>query len=463
VLFAALAALSTGGCSKREKEQPINVPPPQGAASTDELSTGIGQARGLSSALAPTSTRWQRAFVLDDKRAILTGEIETASIALVTGDAGRTWRSLRREREGWSTWSVGEGGVMALAVGPRASPSASGAPQRRGPADAALSAGEAFSIAFAPFDASDLSAASPIALPALPSGARAPAMLSPAVLSAESAAVLLEPTRRPSLLAYVGRPGAQPAPMLSLPPQERVIAVPYGRPPTLLSVRGREFLMRHIPAPGRPLDAAQIVAGLVMTPAAVRALSTTPACDFGSTSMQIVPQPADKAAVIVVSATQATVLTLPGRIAERAALGCSGERLIIEVLDPKSGEPALALCSLDGSCVVSEKPPFRPWLEPHEGSIVSVPTREGAAAVLTSRAAARWGLYIAQSPDGGRVYGVPRVIGEGTGERGRIELGALLPFGNRLVLLLQADVTGTSRRGWYIAASEDGGLTWSPP
>jgi hypothetical protein len=63
----------------------------------------------------------------------------------------------------------------------------------------------------------------------------------------------------------------------------------------------------------------------------------------------------------------------------------------------------------------------------------------------------------------GKLYDVPRVIGEATGERGRIELGALLSFGNRLLMLLQADVTGTSRRGWYVVASDDGGLTWSPP
>ena len=82
--------------------------------------------------------------------------------------------------------------------------------------------------------------------------------------------------------------------------------------------------------------------------------------------------------------------------------------------------------------------------------------------MLTARAGERWGLYLGQSPDGG-VWERARVIGEGTGDRGRIELGAMMSFGKRLVILLSAGVTGTSRRGWFLIASDDGGANWGVP
>ena len=82
---------------------------------------------------------------------------------------------------------------------------------------------------------------------------------------------------------------------------------------------------------------------------------------------------------------------------------------------------------------------------------------------MTSRANGRWGLYLAQGQGDANIFERPRPIGEGSGDRGRIELGALLSFGKRAVLLISADVTGTSRRGWFVMVSDDGGTTWEPP
>ncbi|AUX47892.1 hypothetical protein SOCE26_094180 [Sorangium cellulosum] len=454
----ALVALLAVGCKKKEKEAPIHVPPPQGAASADELTTAIGQARGLNSALAPTSTRWRRVFVLDDKHAVVAGEIETEAIALVTENAGRTWRALRRPREGWSTWSVGQDGTTVLAVGPRV-PAVSGA---RGAAGA-QPAIEPPSLLFAPLEATDLLAPSPVVLPAPSRGARPPVDSVPAVLSAESAALIVEAKPRQAILVYAGPPGAAPAPVVTLPPQEQALPIPYGRPPALLSVRGRNLLARAVPAPGKPLEAPRNVAGLVMSPAATAALSATPACDVAGWSIQIVPQPPDRNVLVAVSAAQTAVIKLPAKLAPRAMVGCGADRITVEVISPTHGETTLSTCGLDGACLLAEKPPFRPWLEPHERSIASAPTRAGVAAVMTARTATRWGLYLTHSTDGGKMYEFPRTIGEGQSERGRIELGALLSFGNRLLMLLQADVTGTSRRGWYVTVSEDSGLTWSPP
>ncbi|WP_438033532.1 hypothetical protein [Sorangium sp. So ce204] len=457
--LAALTALLALGCGKKEKAAPITVPPPPGAASSDELTTAIGQARGIDSALAPSSTRWRRAFVLDERRAVVTGEVENEAIALVTENAGRTWRSLRRVREGWSTWSVGGDGATVLTTGPRGPALPTETRGNRG----TPSALDPPSLFFAPFEATDLSAPSPVTLPALSRGARPLVNAVPAVLSAESAALLVEPKPRHATLVYAGPAGAEPVPAVPLPTQEQALPVPYGRPPMLLSVRGRNLLVRPVPAPGKPLDAPKSIEGLAMTPAAIAALSATPACDFTGWSIQLVPQPPDKTAVVAVSAAQTAVLKLPAKAPPRASVGCAADRIMVEVMTPTTGERTLATCTLQGTCVIAEKPPFRPWLEPHERSVALAPTREGVTAVLTSRAAARWGLYIALSPEVGKIYDVPRVIGEATGERGRIELGTLLSFGNRLLMLLQADVTGTSRRGWYVAASDDGGLTWSPP
>jgi hypothetical protein len=90
-------------------------------------------------------------------------------------------------------------------------------------------------------------------------------------------------------------------------------------------------------------------------------------------------------------------------------------------------------------------------------------TEKGVLGVMSANAGDRWGLYLVQGPDNGAVYERQRVIGEGTGGRGRIELGALVSLGKRALLLLSADVTGTSRRGWFVMVSDDGGTNWGPP
>ena len=97
-----------------------------------------------------------------------------------------------------------------------------------------------------------------------------------------------------------------------------------------------------------------------------------------------------------------------------------------------------------------------------EVEIVSAYAEPATVSVHSSHTADRWGLYLAQSPNS-VIYERPRVVGEGTGDRGRVELGALVSFGKRLLLLLSADVTGTSRRGWFVMVSEDGGSNWNPP
>jgi hypothetical protein len=113
-------ALGTG-CKKKKEETPIAPPPPRGAASLDQLTTGLGLAKGLDAKLAPPSMQVEHVYVLDDKRAILTGGVPGGeAIALFTLDAGKTWTSFRTEQETWATWSFGaEEGSFALALGPK--------------------------------------------------------------------------------------------------------------------------------------------------------------------------------------------------------------------------------------------------------------------------------------------------------------------------------------------------------
>jgi hypothetical protein len=297
--------------------------------------------------------------------------------------------------------------------------------------------------------------------------------LIPAVLSADVAALVLEEAPRRSILLYAGRPGAEAVPPVKLPPLEQALRVPYGRPPMLLSVRGRDLQVRPVPEPGKPLDKPQKVSGVVVTPATSAELAAPPACELGGWSLQVLTQP--KPVVVAISSDKTAALPLPAKVAPEGAIGCGAGRITVEIEDPKPPDPSdptvdpkvkvttLAVCGLDGACAVPQKPPFRPWLEPHEQSMVAAPTSQGAVAVLTSRSSARWGLYLAQSVDGGKVYEVARVIGEGQSDRGRIEIGTILSFGDRILLVLEADVTGTSRRGWYVTASDDGGLTWGAP
>lgn len=442
--------------------------PPQGAASNDELSTAIGQARALSSSLAPTSTRWQRAVVLDERRAVLIGEVVNETIALFTDNAGRTWHSLRLERDGWSTWSIGADGAAVVAIGPRALPQQL-LKDPRNPAPLA----DPLRLYFAAFDATQLTAPSAVMLPKRSPTAKLPVDLAPAVLSAERAALVIEEAPRRSVLLYSGVSGAEPIPTVKLPPFEQALPTPYGRPPMLLTTRGRDLLVRPVPEPGKPLTPPEKVAGIVVTPALAAQLAAMPICEIEGWSLQLVKQAKDT--IVAISPQKTTTFPLPAKAAQGAAPGCGAGRIAVEIDDPMPPDPSdplaaqklrvttLALCPLDAPCVVPQKPPFRPWLEPHEQSMAAVPTSQGAVALLTERASARWGLYLAHSQDGGKVFEVPRVIGEGLGDRGRIELGALLSFGSRILMILEADVTGTSRRGWYVTASEDGGLSWNAP
>jgi hypothetical protein len=52
--------------------------------------------------------------------------------------------------------------------------------------------------------------------------------------------------------------------------------------------------------------------------------------------------------------------------------------------------------------------------------------------------------------------------GEGNPEDG-YDVGALVGFGDRTLMILSAKINKTTRRSWYAMASDDGGSTWILP
>ena len=83
--------------------------------------------------------------------------------------------------------------------------------------------------------------------------------------------------------------------------------------------------------------------------------------------------------------------------------------------------------------------------------------------LLLAKAGNRFGTYLATSTDKGNTFELPRVISETDTGRGFIDVGVLVPFDDRVVMLFTADVTGTRGRRWYAMATDDGGENWGPP
>ncbi|MCK6586130.1 MAG: hypothetical protein L6Q76_00955 [Polyangiaceae bacterium] len=470
--FAALAlfglvTVAASGCGKKKEEKPIPAPPPRGAASFDELSTGLGIARGLDANLAPSSTEWRRVFVLDDKTAVLAGDIANEAIALVTADAGKTWRSYRAERDAWSSWSVGADATAVLTSGAKEQPKIKNQPPKA-PA-------ESVKLFFAAPGAIELTSPWPLLPPEPPPPDPPPKFAPPPVksylaidaipfvLSSSSAAFVVDRGPRKVSLMFAGPPGSEALPPLDLPPVEKFIPTPYGRAPRLFSIKGRDLLARPMPAPGKPLDAPQKVPNIVALPTLLNELTAPPACEAEGWSFQTITQGPGKMSLLGVSPETTVAVALPQNTVKNTRVGCGVGKVVVQTLDAKENAPTLSICDLEGACVTPKKPPFRSWVEKHEERITTTPTAQGVVAIMSSQAGERWGLYFAQSVEGGATYEVSRVIGEGTSGRGKMDLGALISFGKRTLILLSADVTGTSRRGWYVIISDDGGLTWTAP
>jgi len=456
-LGAGLAALLCGatlcGCGKKKPEPETIAAPAPGGASLEMVATGIGMGVALEASLAPTSTQWQRAFVLDENRAIIVGRSLDVAIALRTEDGGRSWVSLKGEAAASIGWSVTAEGALVLASGRRAKPSAK---DKTGPIDGVK-------MYFAGPQATDPTG--PITLfPAeglLKTATVPPGPFGPIALSGELGGMLVTLGPRKLAMAYCA-PAGKPAPEPGLwTIGEDAVAVPYGRPPSLLTVKGASLFVRPWPKPGEPVPVATPIPGFIADRDSARQLGEGPSCDAGEWSFQRVTQAPSASWLVGISPTRSFAVKLPA--GNSALLGCSADAVVLQSEEEKTGVPQLIRCGLDGKCVSPKSPPFRVWPEKSDRQIRAVPTAQGVVGVLSARAGARWGLYLAQSSDPGGLYELPRAIGEGSSERGVLESGVLVALPKRVLLLVTADVTGTTRRGWYVLASGDGGTNWGPP
>jgi len=284
--------------------------------------------------------------------------------------------------------------------------------------------------------------------------------------------MIIEESPRKHLIVYGGKPGAEAVPPLKLPGAEKIVPVPYGRPPLLLSIRGRDLLQRPFPPPTAPLEKPQRVSGVPATSTLLAELSAPPACETGAWSFQRTLGGNKRVQLLGVSPGKIIQFALPEGTSPTTVIGCGGGHIVVEAVADKTGPPAmqaqqpdlptLVTCDLAGKCVKPTNSPFRAWTTPHKREIVMASTEDGVVGVMSARAGDRWGVYLAQASDG-TLFERQRVIGEGAADRGRIELGALVSFGKRALLLISADVTGTSRRGWFVLVSDDGGTSWNPP
>ncbi len=113
----------------------------------------------------------------------------------------------------------------------------------------------------------------------------------PALLAPDSAALIGEETPKKPFVFYGGTPGADAVAPLKLPSGEKIVPVPYGRPPTLLSIKGRDLVERPFPARASRSTSRIRVPGLVSTPTLFAELSAPPACETAGWSFQRVKQP----------------------------------------------------------------------------------------------------------------------------------------------------------------------------
>jgi len=289
-----------------------------------------------------------------------------------------------------------------------------------------------------------------------------------ALLDRETASFVVEPSPKKFVARYVAPPGVDPPAELALPKGEAFVPYPLGRPVRLASVKGRELLMRKWPEPGKPVDKPEPIATIKTTPSLVAELSQPPACETQAAAYFKITQPPSKQNpakdyLFVALADRFALTPLPAAVAKETRIGCGDTKFVAEAPNQDKQSIDILLCDLEGKCETPTRPVFKPWLEKHSRDILAVPTATGAAAVMSAQAGEKWGLYYAQSTDGGKFYERARVVGEGTGARGRVDFEALVSLGKRTLLLVSADVTGTSRRGLYVIVSDDDGATWNPP
>ena len=462
-----LAAALAGGCKKKE-EIVEEVPPPPNRASLDVVNTQIGTGLGLKAGLAPSSIQLERVVVLDEDRAVLLGHDNDSAWALRTSDRGRTWTSLNAPAKQWTSWGVAQDGSLTLTTGSRERPKAGPAKAPAGPANGAQKPEPIIdaSVWFAGPDEKVINGPRTF----FPDEGKlkgvtiAGGVAVPALIDGPTASLLVDRNKAPAVVYASANGTTVPEPVAL--DKGNFVPIPYGRPPRLLSVKGANLDLYNWPKPGDTLGLGATLPNYRADNATLNVLSQGPSCEAGTFAFRRIP--GSQPWAIAISGDRAAAIKLPQSDAPR--LGCATDSVVVETttLDPTDAEkkrkvPQLVRCTLDGKCSEPKAPPFAIWSEKHDRDIWAVPTSKGLVAVMRAKSGSRWAIYLGQSNDGGNTYELPRTIGEGKDDRGYLDVGAIIRFPQRLVLLLTADVGATGRRGWYALASDDDGNNWGPP
>ncbi len=458
----AIALAFVVACSgKKKNEDPMDIPAPPNVATQKDIGTEIGNGRSLDTGAVdvPTTTKFTRLVALDKDKGVVAGEIAGDAVALTTNDGGRSFTAYATKTSGMVTWSVGADGTVVLTSAVRQIPKKPLPKDQSPPIDT-------ITFFFGP-PGGKLSAPAPLlapdekqTTPTIPWGEGMPAVLGPSLAS-----VVVELKPRVFAVAFGGAPGeALPTP-IQLPNGEIPIHAPYGRPPQLLTFQNQKILVRPWPKPGEALAVPKPIDRVGTTKTLISELSTGPECEYFGWSYKRVAQGKDKVFLLGISPDKTVFFELPGSTLAQSPLACSADRVVVEALNPKDNLPSLVTCQLDGSCVPPENRPFlKPWPEQHDRKLGVAVVPKGIVAVQYQKTKVKWAMAASESNDGGKLYNLERRIGgaDGYAEEG-YDLGALIGMGDRALLFMTAKVTKTTRRSWYVLATDNAGLTWGPP
>jgi hypothetical protein len=458
-LIALFLSLASGcdSCKKKETEPEVVAPPSLGGASQEMVSTSIGNGLGLPANIAPTSTEWDRVVVIDDNTALVFGRVLEEAIAIRTTDRGRTWTALGTKAGAWQSWGTASDGAAVLVSGDR---------KKMQVAAGKEATVEKARVWFGPADG-ELGEPGPL-FPdeeALAGVELLDGIARPAMLARDRIALIADQRRQP--LMIFGAPGGDKAPPPMALPRGRWVRAPYGRPANLLSVTASKLEVRPWPKPAAAIDPGSPVPGLAMGHGMAEQLDAGPHCESGAWSFAKLSAGPVNTMLVGVSDTRALAFKLPN--GTTPLLGCTSQAIVVENVgaqgkDAGPAEPQLVRCALEGAkCAEPKSNPFEIWPEPHERKLLAVPTEKGVVATLTMRTGNRQAAFVGTSMDAGETFELSRVIGKTETGRGFFEIGALIAFDDRVVMLLTADVTGTRGRRWYAMASDDSGQNWGPP
>ncbi len=465
---AATCALVSAACSgKEQKEPPVNPPSLPGNTTQLDIGTKVGNGRVIDVAGVDvsTSTKWTRVLPLDKDRLVLAGDVGGESFAFTTSDRGKSWQAINTKADGIVTWSAGTDGTLVMTSAKRLIPKTAPPPGTVLPIDT-------LNFFFAAPGQNKVSTGSLLLEPditgknetyTVPRGNGLPAVLGPSLAS-----VVVQTKAKPATfaVAYAPGPGESLPPITELPKDEVPVHAPYGHPPLLVTIKEKEKLVltRPWPKPGEKLADPKTIDKVGITKALLDELSQGPECEWGAWSFKRVMQPKDKTFLIGISAERSVYFELPATIVNTSPIACSNDRVLVEAINPEK-LPALVPCTLDGACTPPENRPFlKPWAEQHERKLFTALTQGGVIAVQQLRSKVKWGIFVSESVDGGKIYNLQRPVGEGEGNpEDGYDVGALVGFGDRTLMILSAKISKTTRRSWYAMATDDGGSTWVLP